>query len=203
MVTTAEQLLTHLIDALARHDRSRLAEVMAATVSLRALLPGRYVELAGVDAVAAEMLGWFDEVPEIVMAQANVEPVGDIWHAAFRFALRGMGVERVVEQHAYCTVVDGSIDTIRLLCSGFRPAHPPEAQPRADRYLDALGAGCATLTPAIAAALRELRPGEVLAVLADDPSAPDGVAAWSRMTGHRIVATAAEGAATRYYLRRA
>ena len=67
--------------------------------------------------------------------------------------------------------------------------------------IDALGDGCATLTPRVAAAMRQLDSGQVLAVLSDDPAAAEGIAAWSRLTGHAVVAAAPEGAGTRFYLR--
>jgi TusA-related sulfurtransferase len=193
-----ERTLTRLVEALAAGDRPALTGLLAAEVRLRALLPSRSVDRTGAAEVAEEMLGWFAEVPEIVPLSRSVDTVAGLWHLAYRFALRGTGPEEVVEQHAYCTVPDGTITAIRLVCSGFRPVAPEAA-----RRLDALGEGCATLTPRIAAALRGMAPGEVLAVLADDPAAREGLAAWSRLTGHGLVATADEPAGIRYYLRHA
>lgn len=198
---TDEQAVSRLIEALATRDRAGLAEVLDRQVRLRAALPSRFVDLTGAAEVAGEMLGWFEEVAEIAVVDTRVEPIGDIWHAGFRFALRGAEPEEVVEQHAFCAVADGSITVIRLACSGFRPAHVPAAPPAVARYIDALGDGCATLTPRIATALRELDAGEVLAVLTDDRSAPEGLASWSRLTGHAIVTTTDEGVGTRYYFR--
>jgi TusA-related sulfurtransferase len=202
---TDELVVTRLVEALAGRDRPVLDEVLGGDVVLRALLPRRYVELVGRGPVAEEMLGWFAEVPEIVPVRTGVDTVGDVWHGALRLSLRGIPPERVVEQHAYCAVEAGAVTAIRLICSGSRPAGAPSAAPSdappAAAAIDALGEGCATLTPRIAAALRGMAPGEVLAVLTDDPSAPDGIAAWSRLTGHPVVATAAEDAGTRFYLR--
>jgi tRNA 2-thiouridine synthesizing protein A len=207
---TDELVMTRLVKALAGRDRPVLDEVLDGEVVLRALLPRRYVELVGAEPVAEEMLGWFAEVPEIAPVRTGVDTVGDVWHAALRLSLRGIAPERVVEQHAYCAVEGGVVAAIRLICSGSRPvdaspavpsAVPPSAVPLSAAAIDALGEGCATLTPRIAAALRGMAPGEVLAVLADDPSAPEGIAAWSRLTGHQVVATAAEDAGTRIYLR--
>ncbi len=219
MTNTDEHTVSRLIDALASGDRPALEEILDEDARLQALLPRRYVELTGPAVVAGEMLGWFEDVPEVVPVHTHVETVGDVWHAAYRFALRGTSPEQVVEQHAYCTLADGSITAIRLVCSGFRPATPVEAaqgdaarsaaagaqadRPKADRHIEALGYGCASLTPRIAAELRELPSGGVLAVLTDDPSAPHDIAAWTRMTGHQIVAATTEVAGTRYYLRHA
>jgi len=59
------------------------------------------------------------------------------------------------------------------------------------------------LTPMIALRMRELPTGQVLEVISDDPTARSGLASWSRLTGHPIVAIVEdEGGRTRYYLRR-
>jgi TusA-related sulfurtransferase len=126
----------------------------------------------------------------VVGEATEVEPVGDTWHAGYRFTNDGV----VMEQHAYCTVVDDQITRIRLVCSGTRPD--------GSRTLDALGDGCATLTPKIAAELKAVEPGGVLGVLTDDPAAADGIAAWTRLTGHTVVAMARESQGIRYYVRR-
>jgi TusA-related sulfurtransferase len=193
-----ETAVATLITALAARDRGALESRFAEQATMRALLPRRVVDAAGPVAIAAEILSWFEDAPQIEPVHTEVGAVGDVWHAAFRFDLGGMDVPRVVEQHAYCTVTDGRIDRLRIICSGFRPARAPAP----DQRIDALGDGCATLTPRIAAAMRALGPGEVLAVLTDDPSAPEGIAAWSRLTGHRVVASATESGGTRFYLRR-
>jgi TusA-related sulfurtransferase len=185
--------VTALAAAIADRCRPRLEALLHPEVRLRALLPRRSVDLAGAGAVAAELVGWFDGIAEVSVLRTTVEPVGDVWHVGYRL---GLTAGLVTEQHIYLTLRDGAIDGMRLLCSGFRPAAGEHGR------IDALGVGCAGLTPRIAAAMRALRPGEVLSVLTDDPSAPADIAAWSRLTGHPIVDTAAEAGGTRYYLRR-
>lgn len=206
-----------MINAMAARDRSALLGLLAEGVRLRAVLPRSQVDLVGAEPVADKMIDWFADVPEVVPLDSAVDFVGDVLHAGYRFALRGGEVEQVAEQQAYLTVEGGRITTVRLVCSGFRPAAPVDAEPAADaadtsdaadlpvadRRLDALGQGCATLTPLIAAALREMAAGEVLSVLTDDPTAPQDIAAWSRLTGHALVARAAESGGTRFFLRHA
>jgi TusA-related sulfurtransferase len=75
--------------------------------------------------------------------------------------------------------------------------------PQADALLDAPGEACATLTPRIKAAIRDLDSGAVLEVRSDDPAAREGVPAWSRLTGNPLVAAVEEDAArTRFFLRK-
>ncbi len=196
MTNPDEVILHRFVEALAARDRPALESTLDTQVRLRALLPRRSVDLNGAAAVAAELLDWFEEVSEIVPVRTQIDRVGDVWHAGYQFSLLGLDVERVTEQHAYCAIEGGLITRVALLCSGFRPVHA------GGQRLDALGEGCATLTPRISATMRSLASGEILAVLTDDPSAGDDLAAWSRLTGHQIVGNAAEDAGTRYYIRR-
>lgn len=78
-----------------------------------------------------------------------------------------------------------------------------QREPRADAVLDAPGMACASLTPAIRAHIRDLASGQVLEVRADDPAAREGVPAWTRLTGHELLAAVEDDAErTRFYLRR-
>jgi TusA-related sulfurtransferase len=75
--------------------------------------------------------------------------------------------------------------------------------PEPDVRMDLVGQACATLTPLIATRMRELASGQVLEIVSDDPTARSGLAAWSRLTGHPIVAIVDdEPGRTRYYLQR-
>jgi len=75
--------------------------------------------------------------------------------------------------------------------------------PAPDVRMDLVGQACSTLTPMIAAQMRQLGSGQVLEVISDDPTARSGLASWSRLTGHPIVAIIEDGPGrTRYYLRR-
>jgi TusA-related sulfurtransferase len=229
-MSDAELLVAAAVAALADADEDVLSGMLDEHVRLRALLPRRSVDLAGRAAVVDEMLGWFDDVPSVVAVATAIDTVGDLVRVTYRFALRGLAIEQVVEQAAFVAVADGRITLFRLVCSGFRPAFergspPPDAADRGGsrepdhhrdhrrptevaapppvRRLDGLGHGCATLTPLIASALRELGTGDVIEVVTDDPAAPDGIAAWSRLTGHTVVATADGDAGLHVYLRHA
>lgn len=75
--------------------------------------------------------------------------------------------------------------------------------PAADTRLDAVGQDCATLTPIVAARMRQLQTGQVLEVVSDDPTSRTGLAAWSRLTGNVLIASLdEESGRTRYFLRR-
>lgn len=75
--------------------------------------------------------------------------------------------------------------------------------PTAHAVLNACGENCGTLTPAIKAGIRDLQSGQILEVIADEPSAPEGVAAWSRLTGNKLLAmTTGSDDTTHFYIQK-
>ncbi len=84
-----------------------------------------------------------------------------------------------------------------------KPVDYRSRKPQPDAILEGLGEACATLTPLIWRRIRRLESGQVLEVISDDPAAREGVAAWSRLTGHRLLETIAEpDGRSRFYLGR-
>ena len=79
----------------------------------------------------------------------------------------------------------------------------PTVPPAPDAVFEAPGLACATLTPQIRERIRELESGQVLEVRTDDPAAREGVPAWSRLTGHGLIATVVDDELrTRFFIRR-
>jgi TusA-related sulfurtransferase len=56
------------------------------------------------------------------------------------------------------------------------------------RVLDCLGALCPTPIIELSKAMRESKPGEKVLLKADDPATLSDLRAWSRLTGHTVVA---------------
>ena len=61
-------------------------------------------------------------------------------------------------------------------------------------------ANCATLTPMVKAALRELASGQVLEIVTSDPSAEADITSWSRLTGNPLLGARTEGARSHFYV---
>lgn len=75
--------------------------------------------------------------------------------------------------------------------------------PVADAILEGYGQTCGTLEPQMKLHMRVLESGQILEVRADDSAARLGVPAWSRLTGHTLVATIEDDAhRTRFFLRK-
>jgi TusA-related sulfurtransferase len=75
--------------------------------------------------------------------------------------------------------------------------------PAADAVLDACGQTCGTIEPMMKLRMRALESGQVLEVRVDEPAARLGVPAWSRLTGHALLATVEDDdRRTRFFLRK-
>ena len=72
----------------------------------------------------------------------------------------------------------------------------------ADVTVDLGQAGCGDLTPLIRGRLRELRSGQVLEVISEEPAAHEGIPAWSRLTGNELIGIVRESAGSRFFIRK-
>ena len=72
----------------------------------------------------------------------------------------------------------------------------------ADVTVDLGQAGCGDLTPLIRGRLRELRSGQILEVISEEPAAHEGIPAWSRLTGNELIGTVRETSRSRFFIRK-
>jgi ubiquinone/menaquinone biosynthesis C-methylase UbiE/TusA-related sulfurtransferase len=63
-----------------------------------------------------------------------------------------------------------------------------EKKINADAHLSVPGLACANLTPAIKKEMQNLQPGQILEVISDDFASREGVPAWCRLTGNKLLA---------------
>lgn len=113
------------LEALAGRDYRRMAATLGTEVRLRAMLPPGPMDCQGPEAVTEAFSSWFGGARDFELIDATVGEVGDRLHLSWRLRVRpapfGIGDGwHVIEQHAYADAGD-TIDTIDLLCSGFRP----------------------------------------------------------------------------------
>jgi hypothetical protein len=112
---------TRFVEAVAAQDESAIAACLAPSVELRALISPGLRERTGAGDAAALVAGWFADSAELDLVESRAEEVGDRLHLAYRFEGVENGDPYIVEQHLYCTVAGGVIESADLLCSGFRP----------------------------------------------------------------------------------
>ena len=202
----ATGLARSLIDAIVGGDFEQLETLFAPDVRFRALIPASCREASTGAGARALLEGWFGETGSRALLGWAARLVGDRLVFGYRIELTEDGERFIVEQHA-AAIVDGAVfRDIALVCSGFRRVNAAsgavqapgvDAAPDDDltqghavapaARLDATGLSCATLTPAISAAVRRLGVGAVLEIVADDPDAEEGLRSWTRLTGNELV----------------
>ena len=117
----AASIGTRYAEAIAAQAESTLAACFTPGVEFRALVPPGLRERIGAVEAAAMVAGWFADSTELHLVASRTEALGDRVHVAYRLEGVEDGEPYVVEQHLYCTLVDGLIARADLLCSGFRP----------------------------------------------------------------------------------
>jgi hypothetical protein len=112
-----------LVAALAARDFPRLARTLVADVPMRALIPPGLVEVSGAEAAAAKFSAWFGDAEVFELVRSGSETVADRVHIFYRLRVKKPGdVPKLVEQHLLCGLDGDRINTLDLICSGFRPA---------------------------------------------------------------------------------
>jgi hypothetical protein len=113
------------LEALANRDYQQMSTTLSSGVRLRAMLPPGPMDREGPAQVASTFSSWFGSADDFELVDAAVGEVGGRLHLSWRLRVRpapfGMGDGwHIIEQQVYADATD-TIDTLDLLCSGFRP----------------------------------------------------------------------------------
>ena len=110
--------------AVAAGDRESLSKLLAPELAFRALTPSRFWESESAGEVVETMLAtWFGGERHIdAVEHIECDRVGDLERVGYRFRATTPDGATTVEQQAYLAVDGGRITSLRILCSGFRPA---------------------------------------------------------------------------------
>jgi tRNA 2-thiouridine synthesizing protein A len=71
-----------------------------------------------------------------------------------------------------------------------------------DRQIDCIGLFCPMPIVKTREAIRELRVGQVLAMLSDDPASDADMKVWADRSGHELIGVSREGAVYRFLVRK-
>lgn len=111
-----------LAGALVAGDFERLTAMLATDVRMRALTPPGLVELSGAVDVAARFASWFGGSQSLELVRTGSDEVGDRLHVLYRLRVNRSGdPTSIVEQHLFCSLDEGRVTSLDLVCSGFRP----------------------------------------------------------------------------------
>lgn len=211
-VQSPQQLGEEWLRVITEKDPERLGEICHPDVRSRVMTPKRFDALENVPDLTQKMVNWYGDCSSIEKEQARIEMVGDKLAIFYRLRVEKNGAPCTIEQQLYCSLRDGRIDQLNLLCSGFQPlqisveapaaltvnrpatsnqaiAQPPlQAHALLEVGVDASqGSTCAILTPAIKRKLSELNSGQVLEVRVGDPDAKEDIQAWCRLSGNTLL----------------
>lgn len=190
------------LDALARRDFDRIEQLLHPHIRFRGLIPGTVREGTTTEEALSWLRRWFSDWEVFNLVQYSVDQVGDRLHLAYRAQVRDQEGWQEVAQHLYCSIGQGVMTDLALLCSGFRPlpgrpiatqspgsvARAEEVHSDADLFYDAQDKGC-TEGPLeqIAQLARRLSGGQTLEVRATDPSVAHDLPAWCRLAGYALL----------------
>lgn len=183
------------VAALAARNPKRLRACFHPQVKLRALVPSGPQTHVGADGVTGTFLGWFGEAEDLRLLEGTARPLGGRLYICYRFQeLYSDGDSEVIEQHAFCDVVDGRLATMDLVCSGHQRERGIGTTDL--HHFDAGELGCGSGLPLeFRRQINAIPIGSTLEVVARDPSAKEDLPSLARLLGHRVlsVTSSAEG----------
>ena len=211
-IRTAEMLGEEWIKAIVDKDFDQLATISHPDVRSSLMVPSRIYQLENAIDLSKKVEDWFGEYDTIEKMQARVAMVGEKLGIFYRFRCVENGEASLIEQQVFCSLGEGLIERLWLVCSGFQSTEPPvgaflpgemkgsssyssstmQAVPQANALLEfkadeSHGSTCALLTPYIKQKLTGLSSGQVLEVHVDDITAREDIEAWSRLSGNLLL----------------
>ncbi|MGH9024213.1 MAG: hypothetical protein ACRDV9_14130 [Acidimicrobiia bacterium] len=109
-----------LVRAVAGRDSAELSEHLDGEARLRALLPADTVEVVGRVAVVAKFADWFGDFDSTSLIGSSSDMVGDRLLVGYQLELAKDERRWLCAQEAFCSVSEGRVLTMDLVCSGFR-----------------------------------------------------------------------------------
>jgi hypothetical protein len=113
-------LATSVATAVADRALDRLGTHLTDEIRLRALLPGGPIEEHGRDAVLARFDDWFGSYDTVVLTDVAGDDVGDRVLVHYKLMFDPDADRRVLTQTVVCTLRDGLVGRMDLVCTGFR-----------------------------------------------------------------------------------
>ena len=114
-----ERLGTEWIRAIAEGRLDRLAQFCSPKLLGRLLLPAGLVTVHNAADLIAEYSAWFGGCTDFKVEANRLDRIGEQFGISYRFLLQDHGDWYRIEQQLYCTVKDGRVQQLHLLCSGF------------------------------------------------------------------------------------
>ncbi len=188
------------LQALVSQDFTTIETLFLPEVRFRSLVPSgeRFGQTAA--EAAGWLKRWFGGADNLEVLQSSVAMMIDRLYLSYRLRVHDEDGWSVIEQQAYCSVKDGKIANMALVCSGFRPdpsrtgelvvnaAPEPRSKMGGNVFYNAGSKGCAEgPLDDIAGLMRKMEPGQTLEIFATDPSVAGDLPVWCRLSGHEFI----------------
>ena len=108
------------VDAIAHQAWDELATCLDDAVQFRGLTGKGLFSADDRASAAGHLRTWFGWLDQLALISSEVQPLQDRLHISYRFRAH-KDQWYLIEQQAYCSVQDGRIKHIDIVCSGFRP----------------------------------------------------------------------------------
>jgi hypothetical protein len=117
------------VTAIAHRAWSELATYLDDAVEFRGLTTKGLFSADDRASAASHVQTWFGWLDQLTLLSSEVQPMHDRLHISYRFRAH-KDQWYLIEQQAYCSIEDGQIKQIYLVCSGFRPEVAPPLEQR-------------------------------------------------------------------------
>ncbi len=108
------------IQTIQDRDFQRLEQFCQPCIVSHLLTPKRSVSLENIADLIAKYRLWFGECVNFKLETSRIERVGERLGIFYRFHLQEHDDWYDIEQQLYCTLKDGRVEQLYLLCSGFQ-----------------------------------------------------------------------------------
>ena len=115
------------VSAIAHRAWDELATYLDDAVEFRGLTTKGLFSADDRASALSHVQTWFGWLDQLTLLSSEVQPMHDRLHISYRFHAH-KDQWYLIEQQAYCSVEDGQIKQIYLVCSGFRPEVAPQLQ---------------------------------------------------------------------------
>ena len=114
------------VEALGRREFGTVQQCFVPDVRFRALVPPGLRDAVEASGAVEHLQRWFGGADHFELSRSEVESTAD--RVRFRYQIRLHAEDRwsVIDQSGYTKGAD-RIESLDLVCSGFRPAEPPPA----------------------------------------------------------------------------
>ena len=182
-------IMAKFVTSLAQRDTNKLMACFDTNVQFRALVPSGFRERNGSQQAVALLQDWFQEAQRLELVQNHVHTVSHRTFISYLFREYYSDSEsEIIEQHAFCDITNGVIQSMDVLCSGHLTESGIATSSGEYHKFDAGDIGCGSGLPEeFRHQIESIPVGHLLEVTTGDPSAKEDLPSLARLLGHEVI----------------